>query len=214
VAKVNGRRRYDSTLRKQQAALTRSRILDAAQRLFGDRGYTATTMEAIAAEAGVATDTVYAGFRNKPGVLHSLIDLRVGGDAAPVALLDRERPRAIQAQRDQARQVAGFAADVAAIMERARPVDDIIRGAAEVDPVIAALRRQLQLHRYENMRQFVGWLADNGPLRGGMSLDEAAAIVWTQTSPEVHRLLRAERAWTAERYRDWLSETLSRTLLV
>lgn len=107
----------------------------------------------------------------------------------------------------------GFAADVGGIIERARPVDDIMRGAAAVDPEIAALRARPQHGRYENMRRFVSWLAAHGPLRAGLTESEAAAIVWTLTSPEVHRLLRDERGWTAERYQAWLGETLARTLL-
>jgi AcrR family transcriptional regulator len=213
VAKVNERRAYDSRLRRQQASQTRTRILDAAEMLFGARGYVATTMEAIAREAGVATDTVYTTFRNKAGVLHSLIDLRVGGDSLPVALLDREAPQAMRAEKDQKRQVAGFAADVSAIIERARPVDDIMRGAATVDSEIAGLRKELQQQRYENMRHVVSWLRANGPLRGEIGEADAAAIVWTLTSPEVHRLLREERGWSAARYQEWLAETLDRALL-
>ncbi len=213
MGKVKGRRRYDSSLRRQQASETRARILDAAQRLFAGRGYAPTTMEAIASEAGVATDTVYAGFGSKAGVLHALIDLRVAGDESPVALLDREEPRAVQAEPDQSRQVARFAVDIAERIERARPVDDIIRGAAAVDPEIGVLRARLQQGRYENMRRFVSWLAANGPLRDGLTEEEAAAIVWTIASPEVHGLLRTERGWTAERYRAWLGETVARTVL-
>jgi len=67
--------------------------------------------------------------------------------------------------------------------------------------------------RFDNMRQFVGWLAANGPLRGDMSEDAAAGIVWSLTSPEVHRLLRVDRAWTQDIYTEWLAETLTRTLL-
>ena len=107
MARVKSARRYDSTLRRQQAAQTRARILDAAEHLFANRGYGATTMEAIASEAGVATDTVYAAFRSKPGVLHALIDVRVGGDDAAVALIDRSGPQAVQAERSQRRQIAG-----------------------------------------------------------------------------------------------------------
>ncbi len=213
MGKVKDRRRYDSSLRRRQASETRARILDAAERLFAARGYPGTTMEAIASEAGVATDTVYASFRTKAGVLHALIDARVAGDESPVALLDREGPRAVQAEPDQKRQVSGFAVDVSGRIERARPVDDIMRGAAAVDSEIATLRAELQQGRYENMRQFVSWLAANGQLREGLTEAEAAAIVWTLTSSDVHRLLRSERGWTAERYRAWLGETLARTLL-
>lgn len=213
MAKVKPGRAYRSGLRAEQARQTRLRVLDAAQTLFGERGYAGTTVDAVATEAGVAVDTVYASFRSKAGVLHALIDARAGGDDAPVTLLDREGPQAVRAERDQGRQVAGFAAGVAEIIERARPVDDIMRGAAEVDPEIATLRAEIQQGRYRNMRQFVSWLAANGPLRGGLGEDEAAAIVWTIASPEVHRLLRTERGWTAERYRAWLGETLAQTLL-
>ena len=213
MARVKGGRRYDSTLRRQQAIQTRARILDAAERLFADRGYAGTTMEAIASEAGVATDTVYAGFRSKPGLLHALIDVRVGGDDAPVALIDRPGPQGVEVERSQKRQIAGIAAGVTEVLERVRQVDDIMRGAAAVDPEVAALRERIQAARYDNMRRFASWVAANGPLRGGMGEDEAAAILWTLASPEVHRLLIAERGWSSARYRTWLEGTLTLVLL-
>lgn len=213
MARVKAKRQYASTLRQQQASETRSRILDAAQRLFTDRGYGATTVESIASEAEVATDTVYAVFRNKAGLLHKLLDVRVGGDDSPVRLLDREGPQKVRAESTQKRQVEAFAADITQVLERARPVDDIMRGAAAVDLEIAGLRARMQAFRYDNMRQFASWLAAKGPLRGGISQEEAAAIVWTLASPEVHGLLREGRGWTPERYTVWLAGTLTRILL-
>jgi AcrR family transcriptional regulator len=208
-----GKRRYDSALRRQQASQTRMRILDAAQRLFADRGYPAATVEAIASEAGVATDTVYAAFGTKPGVLRELLNVRVVGDDSPQPLLDRPGPQAVRAQSTQRRQIAAFARDIVVILERARPVDDIIRSAAAVDPEVARLRDQMQQGRHDNLSRFVGWLAEKRTLRHGMSREHAAAIVWTLASPEVHRLLRAERAWSVDRYSAWLEDTLARTLL-
>jgi AcrR family transcriptional regulator len=213
VANVKPQRRYDSALRKEQARQTRARMLDAAQRLFAERGYASTTMDAIAAEAGVAVDTVYAGFGSKRGVLSALMDVRVGGDDQPVELLDRSGPQAVRRETDQRRQVATFARDVTGIIERARPVDDVIRGAAAVDIEIAAMRANLQEVRFQNMRRFVSWLTANGPLRSGVGEDDAAAIVWSLTSPEIHRLLRVDRAWSAEQYAEWLGQTLTLTLL-
>jgi AcrR family transcriptional regulator len=213
VAGVKPKRTYDSSLRKQQASQTRLRVLDSAQKLFAERGYAATTVEAIASEAGVAVDTVYAAFSTKRGVLKALLDVRVGGDDAPIDLLDRSGPQAVRREPNQRRQVAAFAADVSAIIERARPVDDIIRGAAAVDADIAEFRAKAQEHRFRNMRQLVSWLAANGPLRDGLTEEEAAAIVWTMTSPEVHRLLRVNRGWTPERYTAWLRDNLTRILL-
>ena len=214
MANVKGqRRRYESTLRQEQARHTRARILDAAQKLFSERGYANTSMDAIAKGAGVATDTVYATFQSKPGLLHRLLDVRVGGDDEPVELLERAGPQAVKREPSQRRQLEAFASDVAGIQERVRPVDDIMRGAAAVDPEIAALRARMQEGRYDNIRQFVAWLAANGPLREGMNEDDAAAIVWAVASPEVHGLLRTRRRWTPARYREWLAATLTRTLL-
>ena len=84
---VKPKRRYNSPRRREQAAATRRSILDAAQRLFERQGYAATTMEAIAAEAGVALKTVYVVFETKSGLLRALWDLRLKGDEddAPVA---------------------------------------------------------------------------------------------------------------------------------
>lgn len=213
MGKVKAGRRYDSELRKQQASQTRLRILDAAQELFAERGYAASTVEAIAREAGVAVDTVYAAFGSKRGVLKALLDVRVGGDDAPIDLLDRPGPQAVRRETDQRRQIAAFAADISAIIERVRPVDDIIRGAAAVDADIAALRTKAQEHRFRNMRRLAAWLAANGSLGDGLTEAEAAAIVWTMTSPEVHRLLRVDRGWTPERYSTWLRDSLTRILL-
>jgi AcrR family transcriptional regulator len=213
VPKVKSKRTYDSSLRKQQAGQTRMRILDAAQKLFAERGYATSTVEAMAADAGVAVDTVYAAFGSKRGVLQALLNVRVGGDEAELDLLARAGPRAVEREPDQRAQLAAFATDVSGILERARPVDDIIRGAAAVDAEIASLRSEAQAYRYRNMRQLVSWLAAKGPLRDGLTEDDAAAIMWTVTSPEVHGLLRVARGWSAERYTAWLSESLTRLLL-
>jgi AcrR family transcriptional regulator len=213
VSKVKAKRTYDSSLRKQQASQTRMRILDAAQRLFAEKGYPASTVEAIAAAAGVAVDTVYAAFGSKRGVLQGLLNVRVGGDEAELDLLARAGPQAVQREPDQRAQLAAFAADVSAILERARPVDDIIRSAAAVDADIAALRGEAQAYRYRNIRQLVAWLAEKGPLRDRLTEDDAAAIAWTISSPEAHGLLRVARGWSPERYAAWLRESLDRILL-
>lgn len=210
---VKSERRYDSARRKEQARQTRAAILEAAQRLFGERGYASSTIEAIASEAGVAVDTVYATFGSKRGVLSNLMDIRVGGDDQPVGVLDRPGPQRVRREPSQRRQLAAFATDVTARIERSRPVDDIIRSAAAVDLEIATMRSRLHETRFLNLQQFVGWLAANGPLRQDLSEADAAAIIWSLTSPEIHRLLRVDRAWSPERYSEWLAETLTRTLL-
>ena len=213
MPRVKSRRRYVSGVREEQAQRTRVRILDAAHRLFGTNGYARTTIERIASDAGVATDTVYAVFQSKRAVLSALMERRVGGDDQPIAMLDRPEPQSVRREPNQRRQLARFVAGVTEAIERSRPIDDIMLSAAAIDPEIATLRANIQEERFRNMTTLVRWLRSNGPLRGERSVEQAAAVVWTLTSPEVHRLLRVERGWSSERFRDWLGDTLGRTLL-
>lgn len=161
----------------------------------------------------MATDTVYAAFRSKRGVLRGLLNVRVFGEDSPGPLKDLPGPKSVRAQPTQRRQIAAFAADIAGAGDRARPVQEIFRSAAAVDPEVAALWVRMQQARYDNLREFASWIAAKGPFRGGMDLDEATAIVWTLASPEVNGLLRRDRGWSQERYVAWLTETLVRTLL-
>jgi AcrR family transcriptional regulator len=181
--------------------------------LFSEYGYAATTIERIAAEAGVAIDTVYAVFRSKRAVLSGLMERQVGGDEQPIAMLDRAEPQAVRREPNQRRQLARFVAGVTDAIERSRPIDDIMRSAAAIDPEISTLRGNIQEERFRNMTTLVRWLRANGPLRRERHVEEAAAIVWTLTSPEVHRLLRVDRGWSSEHFRDWLGDTLARTLI-
>jgi AcrR family transcriptional regulator len=213
VASVKSRRPYQSRLRAEQAAQTRLRILEASGDLFAERGYVATTIDAVAAQARVAVDTVYATFGTKKGLLSAVIDLRVTGSADESDALAGDGPRRIQTMTDQRQMVAGFAADIAARVERVRPIDDVIRGAATIDPDMADLRGRMQENRFNKLRAFTEWLAAHGRLLDDQDADEAAAVVWTLTSPEVNRLLRDVRGWSPQRYELWLSATLQRVLL-
>src|SRR5829696_7801027 len=87
--KTAGSRPYRSTRRQQQAAQTRHDVLMAAMRLFNTTGWSGTTMAAIAAEAGVAVETIYSGFGSKKQLLRLAMDVAVVGDAEPVPLADR-----------------------------------------------------------------------------------------------------------------------------
>ena len=213
MPRVKIQRRYVSGVRQEQAQRTRLRILDAAHRLFSEYGYAATTIERIAAEAGVAIDTVYAVFRSKRAVLSGLMARQVGGDDQPIAMLDRPEAQSVRREPNQRRQLARFVAGVTDAIERSGPVDDIMRSAAAIDPEISTLRRSIQEERFRNMTTLVRWLRANGALRHERNVDHAAAIVWTLTSPEVHHLFRVDRGWSPERFRDWLGDTLARTLL-
>ncbi len=137
------KRRYNSTKRQSQARETRRQITEAAGKLFTERGYTGATIEAIAQEAGVAPETIYAVFGNKRAILAHLIDISVGGDDEPIPLLQRPRPQAIFQENDPRQQLHLFAQDISAILERVAPIFEIMRFAAKTEPNIADLLQNI-----------------------------------------------------------------------
>jgi AcrR family transcriptional regulator len=207
---VKPRRRYRSERRREQAEQTRQRVLDAAYTLFDERGYEAATIAAIAAEAGVSAETVYARFDNKRTLFGELMQRAVRGeDSAPVP--EQSGPRALAALSDQREQLRRFAADIVLRIERAGPMMAVLAGAPRTDPELAELLARLQADRLRNLGILVDAVAANGPLR--LDRDQAVETVWALASPDVHRLLTQIRGWTRERYCDWLSETLAAVLL-
>src|SRR6185312_14047209 len=96
------KRRYESARRQEQARGTRLRVIDAARDLFVAKGYGRTTMADVAQRAGVATETVYAAFRNKPALLRQVWYVGFRGDEEDVRLLDRSEIRAVLAEADLA----------------------------------------------------------------------------------------------------------------
>jgi AcrR family transcriptional regulator len=203
-------RRYRSERRREQAEQTRQRVLDAAARLFEQRGYDGASIAAIAEAARVSQETIYARFQNKRTVLGELVRRAVRGDD-PAPVLAQAGPRAVAAATEQHEQLRLFAADVVLRLERAAPLVTIVAGASRSEPELAELLTLLHTHRRDNLRGLVEALAANGPLR--LAIDEAVDSVWALTSPELHQLLSRVRGWTRSRYCDWLADSLARLLL-
>ena len=210
---IQSKRLYRSAKRLAQADETRHQIVEAARKLFVERGYTGATIEAIAQEAGVAPETIYAAFRNKRSILARLIDVAVGGDDKSIPLFQRPGPQTVLREQDPRRQLGLFAQDITGILERVAPVFEVMRLAAMTEPDIDILLHKLLDERLHNMEIFVHHLVEHGPLREGMDERSAAENVWTIASPEVFRLLTVERDWTKQQYIDWLSDALTRLLL-
>jgi AcrR family transcriptional regulator len=75
-------------LRERKKARTRQALSGSAVRLFAERGFEATTVEAICAEADVAISTFYAYFESKEAAAFPDEDAR----AALLAAMLRDRP--------------------------------------------------------------------------------------------------------------------------
>jgi AcrR family transcriptional regulator len=210
---VKARRRYDSPRRRAQAAATRREILEAAERLFEQHGYAATTIAAIAAEANVALKTVYVSFETKSGVLRALWNLRLRGDEGDAPVSERPWYREVLEERNPARQLRLTARYSREVKLRVGSLFEVIRGAAVVDPDIAALWERIQREFHANQRAIVESLADKNALRSGLTVDRAADILWTLNHPNLWQLLVHERGWTPEEHEQWWSDIACTQLL-
>ncbi|MGH9242771.1 MAG: TetR/AcrR family transcriptional regulator [Acidimicrobiales bacterium] len=204
------KRSYNSALRRQQAAQTRARILEAAGALFEANGYGPTAIRHIADAAGVAVDTVYATFGSKARVLTALVDARLAPAGEP-NVTERPEALAVRDEPDQRRQLRLFARDIANISARVRPIFEILRTASAVEPEIAPIYAEMEGYRARNMRQAAEWIAARGKLR--VPVERAAEIIWVLASPDVARLVCEGRGWSNGAYAHWLEDTLVRTLL-
>ncbi len=208
------KRKYDSSRRQAAARRTRLQILRAARKLFLQRGYAGATIEAIAREAGIAKETIYAIFRNKQTLLADLLDLSVGSAAEPARrTTDGPGTRAPVGDTDRQEQVRRFASHEAEVISRAAPIFEVTRVAAKTEPQIARRLKQLYQQHLDKMRGFARQLAANGRLRDRMDTSRAADILWGLCSPELYQLMTQYGRWSKSEYADWLAETLERVLL-
>jgi AcrR family transcriptional regulator len=207
------KRKYDSRRRREQAAGTRLLMLEAAQRLFERDGYVATTMEAIANEAGVALKTVYTAFTTKAGLLRALWDLRLKGDTSDAPVAERPWYREMLDEPDPERQLRLNARNARNVKSRIGPLLRVIRSAAVVDADGATLWNLIQSDFYENQRALVETIHELGELRADLEPTRATDILWTLNHPDVWLLLVGDRGWTADQFEAWFAEITHQQLL-
>jgi AcrR family transcriptional regulator len=212
--KASTARRYQSARRSEQAAATRRRVLAAAQALFTEQGYTATSVSQIAARAEVAVDTLYATVGRKPALLRELLETALSGADQAVPAEQRDYVRQIREASTAGEKIACYAEAVARIGPRMAPIHHALSEAALRDPDCAALRSEIGARRAANMRLLAADLRATGELRPDLSDDDVADIVWSMNAAEYYALLVGERGWTVERFQSWLIDAWTRTLLV
>ena len=206
-------RSYDNAARQTQSEETRHGILTAARDLIIERGYRATTVAAIASRAGVHVDTVYQLVGRKPVLLRELIEHALSGTARAVGAEEREYVQAILAAPDPSRKLAIYARAVRQIQGRMAPLLLALRDASATEPEAKQVWREISDRRAANMRRLAEDLQSAGGLRPGLSVDEAADVIWATNSSEVYVRFTVERGWSPDRYERWLADTWCRLLL-
>jgi AcrR family transcriptional regulator len=212
---TTGRQRGSQAGKSGQARtrLARAAVVRAARALFLERGYAGTTVEAISEVSDVPPATVYRLFSSKLGILKALLDVSIAGDDEAIPLASRDHVRAILADPDPRNQMSGFAGITRGIMSRTEPVHRILVSASASDSAAAALLAEQTRQRQQGQAQIARSLARAGGLRPELREREAADIIHALMSPEVYRLLVADRGWRPEQYERWLTGILIDQLL-
>lgn len=213
--KSRSKRRYDATLRRERAAGTRARIVEAAHRTFLERGYAGATIPRIASEAGVAVETVYRAAPGKAGLLAAAVEtaLAGGADNAELPVEQRAGIRRVIEEKDPVRKLQLYAATQPGVYGRAGPLLRVLDEAATSVIELAELRDRYATRRLEGMRKLAAMLAEQRALRAEISPQRAADILVTVCSRANYDSLVTERGWSAEEYQDWVADTLVQTLL-
>jgi AcrR family transcriptional regulator len=189
--------------------LARRAVVDAARALFLERGYQATTIDAISDRSDVPPATVYRLFSSKIGILKALLDVSIAGDDRELPVQDRPEVAALAAEPDAESLLARFAGIAVAINTRSSDVYRILASAASSDPEAAALFAEYQRQRGAGQARITRSLARARALRPGLRQRDAADLVHALASPELYRLLVVDRGWAPERYQTWLAAILT-----
>jgi AcrR family transcriptional regulator len=207
------KRPYDNAARQARSDATRSRILEVARESITTRGYRATTIAEIARTADVHVDTIYELVGRKPDLLRELIERAISGTDRALAPSQRGYVQEMGKEPDPARKLAIYARAIRDIHDRMAPLLLALGDAATTDDEAHQVWREISDRRAQNMRHLVRDLGPDGTLRAGLSVDEAADVIWATASAELFVLFTQQRRWTPRAYERWLADTWSRLLL-
>jgi len=207
------KRAYKSSRRADSARQTRELIRKAAGSLFVEQGIAATTMRQVAEKAGVAERTVYTAFATKTALFHEVVDIATVGDELPIAVADRPDFTATLTATDPATAVQIFVDYGTQLLERA---GDLVMAAFEssgADPDMREWSERGKAATATNLHNVAKAWKRNGLLRDGLDARKAADMLFALGSPQVHHILRRGQGWSVSRYRDWLIDTITTTML-
>lgn len=196
-----------ATWRQQQAAETRRQIVRTARRLFVASGYAGTTVEVIAAEAGVALATVYKAFGTKAAIARELNDL-IDEEAATAGFTER-----IEAETDPAKLLRLTVALNRSLHEHCGDIIAVVRSAAAVDATLASVYAEGTRRHDDGVRWLISKLKAASALAPGLTTTQAVGLLSTLCSVEAFADLTVRHGWTAAQCEDWTTGALSQLLL-
>jgi AcrR family transcriptional regulator len=210
---VSETRRYDSANRLAKARRTRMRIIEVARELFLAGGYAGTTLDAVAAHSGVSPQTVYNLVGGKATLFKTVYDVTLAGDDEPVPLAGRPEYQRIYAATSAREVVTIYVALERVLWNRVGPlVTAATAQAAAGDKDLRAFVETIENERATGVRSLVEYMAERFGLRAGLTVAQAADVVWVLTGPDAVDRLVVRRGWAWDDYEDWLVDVFHYSL--
>ena len=192
----------------EKSRQTRRRILQAAYELFVDQGYGASTLQGIAERAGVAVQTIYFVFGNKPSLLKELVDVTIAGDDEPIPTLQRAWFLDALAAATAEEQLRAHVRGSCDVLGRVAPIMDVLRAAGAQDPSLAGMWQQDSDPRLDVHTAAARSLVAKPGAASQLSVEQAADVLFGLLSPELYLLFVRDRGWAPERWEQWVYDTL------
>ena len=178
-----------------------------------ERGYSATTVEEIAAAAGVSKPTVFTAVGSKAELLKAVRDVAMAGDDDPVPVAQRSTVQHARDARTAEEALRLIAAHIAGLSGRYARIDEVLRDAAAGEPELAGLWETSERQRRAGAAILLGIIRGKGPLRPGLDPHRGEDILSNYMAPDVYLRLVHRLGWTAEDFQRWLEATLAWQLL-
>lgn len=208
---VKGKRSYDASQRQEQARRNRDRVIEIAKSRFLRDGYGPTTIAAIAQDARVSVDTIYKSFGGKPGLVRAICTRALLGAGSVPA---EERSDELQAREPDPRKIIrGWGVFVTEITPLGAPILLLVRHAASAHPELRALLEGLDAERLRRMTDNARRFAAAGHLRRGITVTDAANVLWTYSSAELYDLLVLRRGMPLKTYGEFVADAMIAALL-
>jgi AcrR family transcriptional regulator len=196
-------------LSAQRVARTEAELMDAAQELFLDQGYVATTLAQVAQRAGLAARTVYVRFGTKAALFGRVVDRALVGDAEPIDVAHRPgTTRAMTADTLQAR-IDAFADVCTEVAERAGPLFEVAAQAEAIEPEVAQAATAGRRATAELCVTFWQRAAADGLISDELDPEALAAVTDLLVCADSVVHLRRTHGWTASAHRRLVVDTLT-----
>jgi len=187
--------------------------MEAATRLFVDRGFVSTSVDLIAEAAGVSRATVFTAVGGKAVLLKTAYDVALVGDDEPVPMPQRPWAQGVAKATTPAAMLEAYADLMLVLASRVGGINEAIRGAAAADAQVLAVWTKIQQERRIGAANIVRMAIERGGIRSGLDPELAADVVWVLNDPGLYVRFVCERGWAPNAYRDWLAATLKAQLL-